>query len=268
MPISKKPILFLLVVFSTSGLLILTALFGRGQNLQPQSTHDRADKGQFPVADYAAPEPVAPDERARRLAKGSRFNGRGSAETGGGVMESSIPLESLRFVEAPTNSVKAFPLSYSDTLVIGEVTDARAYLSTDKTGVYSEFTIRLDEVLKDANKSLTDSHPTTIGTREGGRVRFPSGIVNLYGTNERGMPRVGVRYAFFLKSSEMEDDYSIVTAYELKDGRVYPLDGYSNYRKTVSPPFKAYEGMDEKSFLNELREAIKHPPKTLNGKER
>lgn len=69
------------------------------------------------------------------------------------------------------------------------------------------------------------------------------------------MPRVGVRYIFFLKSSEFENDYSIVTAYELKGGRVYPLDGYRNYQKTVRPPFDAYEGRDEKSFLGDVRTA-------------
>jgi hypothetical protein len=47
---------------------------------------------------------------------------------------------------------QALPTHISNAVVIGEVTDAKAYLSEDRTSVYSEFTIRVGEVLKKAGR--------------------------------------------------------------------------------------------------------------------
>lgn len=45
------------------------------------------------------------------------------------------------------------PAAKSDLVVIGEVTDAQAYVSEGKDWVYSEFTIRVDDVLKNTSKA-------------------------------------------------------------------------------------------------------------------
>jgi hypothetical protein len=60
------------------------------------------------------------------------------------------------------------------------------------------------------------------------------------------MPAVGCRYAFFLNN--LEEDYSIITGYELGADGVMPLDN--------SRQFERYQGENENDFLKVLRDAV------------
>ena len=60
---------------------------------------------------------------------------------------------------------------------------------------------------------------------------------------------------FFLKKENGQADYSILTAYELKGGRIIPLDG-SNVELTSTWRFDKYKDVDEQQFLGELLDAI------------
>ena len=66
------------------------------------------------------------------------------------------------------------------------------------------------------------------------------------------MPQIGHRYVLFLKFDKQVEDYVLVTAYELYQGRVFPLDEVGN--------FVAYKGSDEGTFLSAVREAVIRPP--------
>jgi hypothetical protein len=149
----------------------------------------------------------------------------------------------------------AIPVAQSDVVLIGEITDAQAYLSNDKTGIYSEFTVSAGEVLKnDGNASL---YPGSIITAErfGGAVRFPSGSIQRYTTRNQRMPLVGRQYVLFLKRVDQGQDFSLVTGYELRDQRVVPLDG-ANTEKGEKLPFDNYKGTDASVFLNTVRATI------------
>jgi len=98
--------------------------------------------------------------------------------------------------------------------------------------------------------------------RPGGGVRFPSGKIREFLVAGRGLPRTGGRYAFFLKYDDLAQAYYIVTAYELLNGKVFPLDGIPQYG-TAAHPFAAYgkySSADEGAFLIDVRDAVIHPP--------
>ncbi|HXU34839.1 MAG TPA: hypothetical protein VN937_00470 [Blastocatellia bacterium] len=140
------------------------------------------------------------------------------------------------------------PVTESQVIAIGDVTDAAAFQSEDRTGVYSEFSIKIIDILK--NKT---AFPLTVGGlivtgREGGVVRLKSGSLFLVRINDQGMPRVDRRYLFFLKYDNESQTYHIVTAYELKSERVIPLDG--------GDQFSAYRGQDVRAFLNLVHETV------------
>ena len=61
------------------------------------------------------------------------------------------------------------------------------------------------------------------------------------------MPLVGKRYVFFLDSN-VNGDLQILTAYQLENGQVIPLDDL--------PQFRLFDGKDEAEFLNTLQTAI------------
>ena len=74
-----------------------------------------------------------------------------------------------------------------------------------------------------------------------------------------GMPRLGKRYVLFLThnfpyGAEDEQDYYILTAYELTGGHVIPID---NPGGGTHPIASKYKDADETTFLNDLRLAIK-----------
>jgi hypothetical protein len=60
------------------------------------------------------------------------------------------------------------------------------------------------------------------------------------------MPAVGGRYAFFLSS--LDEDYVIITGYELGAEGVMPLDN--------SRQFERHQGENENDFVKELRDAV------------
>lgn len=174
------------------------------------------------------------------------------------LKEGSEPIL-LQLEESHPPTEPAIPAAKSDIILIGEVTTARAYLSEDKTNVYSEFTVRAEDVLKNDPATPLSPGASLAVERSGGRVRFPSGkIIFRGGAYGRNMPRVGQRYILFLKRNDEGQTYSITTGYKLSLGRVHPLDG-SPKADNKSPRFAAYEGYegsDEAKFLTELRASI------------
>jgi hypothetical protein len=153
----------------------------------------------------------------------------------------------------------ALPAAESDAVVVGEVTSAQAFLTGDKTDVISEFTIHVNDLLKEnliAPFSVGDSLDAVRG---GGGVRLGSGKVIRYGAEGKPLPRIGGRYLFFLKYNNDEGkDYSIITAYALENDRINPLDGLALDGVTIRAygEHQRYKGWTMTAFLNEVRKAI------------
>ncbi|HEX8500750.1 MAG TPA: hypothetical protein VF659_09175 [Pyrinomonadaceae bacterium] len=150
------------------------------------------------------------------------------------------------------------PVAQSDAVVTGEVMDAKAYLSNNKSGVYSEFSLRADEVLMESGGVKIAPGGIIAAEREGGRVRFPSGVVELYEIAGQGMPRAGHHYVFFLKATGEEQTYSIVTGYEVLGNRILPLDK----RGVGKSKFGIYQDMSLNDFLRVVGTAIAQSRRT------
>ncbi len=247
-----------------------TAMVMRQQDQTAMPPTEEA-ANQLPIAEAMAPEPTDSEKKALRRLRNSRHDikDRAANVERFKLKEDSPPiLIQLQSSHAPAEA--ALPVDQSDTIVIGEATEAQAYLSNDKTRVYSEFTVRVDEVLK--NDSTAPLNPGALITAErpGGRVRFPSGKIlvrsGLYGRN---MPRIGRKYALFLKHNSETQDFSVLTGYELRSGHVFPLD-----RKpeggSLSPQFTNYEsysGKDEAIFMKDLQGAIATSTQKTEGQK-
>lgn len=194
---------------------------------------------ELPLVDYNAPKPAEASARARREAKDKRHD-LGRAPIAEGMTSTA------RIYHWPAD-FPPIPVVQSKAIVIGKVSGAQAHLSDDKSGVYSEITVKADQVLKD-NVGINTGRPIT-AEREGGRVRFPSGSIYRYFVTGFGIPRVGGCYLLFLDQLE-DGDFRILTGYEIRDGRVVPLD------ESGVVHFEKYKGADEATFLTEVRESI------------
>ncbi|MEK6407306.1 MAG: hypothetical protein AABN34_10110 [Acidobacteriota bacterium] len=215
---------------------------------QEKPSNKLSDKYLGPIVDYELEYQAAsvgdPKERALRMARAQRYNDRGPSPLG------DFPPDSVGFATGTDwyIGVPALPLAQCDAVIVGEVAAAEAHISPDRTGVYSEFSIRVDEILKNSVETPVKAGDLTVGEREGGVVRFQGGRLFEYMIFHQGMPGTGRKYLFFLSDNKQGGDYLIVTAYELRDGQVIPLDD--------SHAFASYKGSDEQEFLIKVRGAI------------
>lgn len=199
---------------------------------------ERSDEGQLPIADYAAPEPAGPAERAKMKAKSRRYGGKKIKED----PRVSIFTEGEGLVER----LPPLPAAQSDAVIVGEVASAKAYLAEGKSGIYSEFTISVEKVFKSGGVLAPGG--ILIAEREGGAVRFPSGRVQRYTVSGERMPKVGSRYVLFLKCGDLEQNYLLLTGYELRAGQVSPMDDVSRHA--------AYKGMSRDAFIDAVLSAV------------
>src|SRR5215217_2689175 len=175
-------------------LLVLTAIIiipSRSQEQKTQiKTHGRKfDENRFPVADYTAADPADLKERSKRQEKGKKYD-----KSSWGIYPETT--SSMARVDYVNPNLPALPLIESSAVIVGQITDAKAYLSNDKTGVYSAFTVQIDEVLKNSSSVPLSSVSSIEVERDGGRVRFPGGRILIYTINSQDMPVVGLRYVF------------------------------------------------------------------------
>lgn len=260
---SKRVVFLLLLVAAsvTAAVAFQTAQQGESRDDKlkdkpkkyTRQNFDRDDyASQFPIADFHEQESADAKEQAKRRARGSRYDDRNlvarpeSSWKGAGA---------IRFDDWDLRT-DVLPVAESDYIVVGKVLDARAYLSNDKSGVYSEFAVRIEKVIMGATPDVAPG--SVIETeREGGRVRFSADDIDQYEIAGVGLPRPGRKYIFFLKSVGGEQGYySIITAFEVHGNRIYPLDK----RASSSSPRDAYWDMEEAPFEQLLLEKIKKRP--------
>lgn len=236
-----------------------TSIFQKAKN-DPSAAQKKAEQDFYTVTDYLMSDRVDAKKNALRKLRSKRYNI--PASKGVDPKRFAITEERESAFGGPPSHAPvepALPAAQSDAVVIGEVTDAKAFLTEDKTGVLTEITIRVTELLKEnpsAGFSVGDSLDTI---RPGGAVRFPSGKLIRQGHDGKPLPRIGRLYLFFLKyNDDGGQDYQILTAYELVDGHVFPLDGIG-LTGNVEPAYaeyQKYKNISEARFRSEVFDAI------------
>ena len=256
----SRLILLVILFVATIVVTVTATLQVRKQSGPRPATLQKADEEFYTVADYSASEPTEPAKRAARKVRERRYNMR--AEKGVDPKRFAITEERESTFGIPPSHAAiepALPAAQSDAVIVGEVTTAQAFLTEDKTDVISEFTIHVNDLLKEnliAPFSVGDSLDVIRG---GGGVRLGSGKVIRYGAEGKPLPRIGGRYLFFLKYNKDEGkDYSIITAYSLENDRVNPLDGLALDGAPIRTygGYQRYKGWALATFLNEVRDAI------------
>ena len=242
----------LLIIAVVLTLNLSSSLLIKGQNqntrhtqVRPGETIEEVDVNQFPIVDYVVEKQRAAIERAKWENRGKKYNSQHSPR----IDEFSTQVFSFIDWE---RGLPALPVDRSSAVIIGEVIEAEAHFSSDETKIYSEFTVRIDEVFKNDHLDALSPRSTVTVERPGGRVRFPSGKIVIAAVSSQDLPRVGNRYVLFLThdfimGGSYDDALFIQTGYELRDGRVFPLD-----KVPSGHPINSYKGKDRESFLTDL----------------
>lgn len=219
---------------------------GRAQQPSAPTKQQKVDEAefesQFPITDANTPPPTNPHRHAKWQAKSKKYKGIG--------MPINEEGDAIGIRDEWDIGLPALPVSQSGIVIVGEVVDAQSYVSEGKDWVYSEFTVRVEEVLKNVSGVTLTPGSSLDVDRDGGRVRFPNGRITLQYMFGQGMPRPGRRYTLFLTFDAQDQGTHILTGYEMRGGRVFPLDNLA------TPDAAQYKGADENSFLNALRAEI------------
>lgn len=247
----KRAVALSLALLAVVVAAVVAAMNGQGQHSSAAGNQEESMQDQVPIAVYSTENVKAQksntghtdaQEDRHRAAKNKKYDK-------SFTVEELPPNITVKPKSAHwTESVPALPIAQSNAVVVGEVVDAHAFLSEDKTGIYSEFTIAVDEVIK--TDAPLNPGQSVITERAGGAVRFPSGKVQrIYVFRGQRLPLIGNRYLFFLKREETISDFSILTGYEFQQEKVASLD-------TIEP-YTSYTGTDAKTFLDLVRNKVR-----------
>jgi hypothetical protein len=242
----RQPLLFVVAFAILMAGAIVTLRAQKQKNQSPKETTDI--EGQFPIVDFDSPEPTDIDKREKRRKKSKKYDK--------AIMEIDERADNISNF-AKWGASSPLPIDKSVAVVIGQIMGRAAYLSSDKTNVYSEFTVRIDEVLMNNSQVPLTAGSSVAVERDGGRVRFPSGHITTSSIPGQGMPLLGKRYVLFLThdfpiQGKQGQDLYIQTGYELRAGKVFPLD----YQNSDHPFSTAYNNADEAEFMIDLRASI------------
>jgi hypothetical protein len=257
-PNSRKTLFLILIILA--GCMIAARLRqgagGLASSQQEKLSADKNDKEKMPLVVFSASQPGDAKEQSLRKARGVRYDGR--------LQKPLNELDGTGMIRVTHwwVNLPGLPTSQSDAVILGEVVEANAYLSNDRTNVYSEFDIRIEEIFKDESGGSLVKGGTLTTSREGGRAQLPDGRILYVMSSDQSMPRKERRYLLFLKRNNEPKDYNIITGYMLYQNKVALLDEIDLDR------FAIYKNMTEGTFLNAVREAIANPPQAPRDIER
>jgi hypothetical protein len=228
-----------------------------GNSIDAELSKKELDDAATPIVDYDAS--TANSETANRIAKNGRYDG-------GNLVKADVGTRAVEVFIHAHYDWDDLPFGYSNLVVEGKVTDSAAFLSNDKTTVYSEFTIRVTDVIKTSDGIAVNKNDSIITERRGGRVKYSSGKVIRYTLVGQGSPMVGKKYLFFLEDAQ-QGNYNILTAYELQGNKVFALDGSHLTRRERDGllPFDKHNNRDYKEFKKDVEKA-KSNPKSLQDR--
>lgn len=206
----------------------------------------------LPAAGYNAPEPDDPEAREKRRVKNSHYDKRSL------VVRNPDTSINLTEVTYEGNERWPLPTEQSDAVVVGNVRDRQSYLSNDKYGVYTEFTVSVDDVLK-GNPARIHKGDMITALRQGGVVQYPNGYKRLYLVSGEGLPLDSGQYLMFLKSDGRNENYFILTMYQLDAEDVTPVD--------EGAQFEPYVGLKKADFLRTVQDKIANSSQPLPEKD-
>jgi hypothetical protein len=212
-----------------------------------QATPDNGgyeDLSKYAVVNYYESEPETFDARQNRKRANERYDDLRW------VIKNPHPNTDGVGLDDELAPPEIIPVAKSDLIMIGEIKAANAHMSNDRRGVYSEFTIQVQDILKnDAVKKVEDGK-SVIADREGGAVLYPNGQKVIYQVSNRKLPSTGNEYIFFLTSDKQSPNYKILTLYQLNGDEILRLDYGRN--------FDEFKNAGKTIFIESIRNKISH----------
>jgi hypothetical protein len=201
-------------------------------------------------------------EGSKRSKRNSKFNGWGWVKNTPSSETQNVFLNTHWQTE-----LTPIPTAKSDTIVSAEVRSSAAFFSTDRKGIYSEFSLVVDEIFKNNRLNNVFVGATLEASRAGGRVKYADGNIVKYSIRGQDMPRVGDKYVFFLSYDSEVEFYSILTAYKLLGNTgIEAIDGRNGDEK-AGWLFSKNNSFSQQQFFEKIRISVKNDRQSAPGKK-
>jgi hypothetical protein len=240
---------------------MLLALTGFGVVIIPMGVLDLAEGPLLTSAGYSnraqqkdvadrESEPLDQEQRNLRHAKDARYNS-------GGPDLTLSKQGTDHFFEHSWPRVGFISVAESALVVTGRVEGMQSFMSEDRSRIYTEIVVSVEEVFKSDLEAQISAHMMLVGDRVGGTFETESGQVIRDRTSIEGLgnTRLGGRYVLFFKKIHKGMDLSMVRGYELRDRKVFKLtdDGSPGSVLLSAEPGIPDSFSDEQSFLDIIR---------------
>ena len=144
------------------------------------------------------------------------------------------------------------PVNNSDAIIVGSVTAEHAYLSSDRTAIYTEFKVPVEQSLKAPKDFPLQTGSSIDVERQGGAIQFPSEVIISRGMANQSLPQAGKRYLLFLQYRADGKDFFLIRGYRLEGAQVAALD-------KVNPGPGSTECAEDKDALPPLPPPLPDP---------
>jgi hypothetical protein len=174
-----------------------------------QSTHDISE------ADRTGQKDVVRQERSAAFDdKRPNAPKLDSLETKNGYIYQTAP---SYFVRIP-----AIPVKESDAVVVATVDAVQSYFSGDHTHLYTEFSLAVEQKIKDTSDLARVGQSIPIVIR-GGRMRLANGsVIEEKPAFTNFVISIGSRYLLFLRYNSTGQYFTVAKSWELKNGGIIP----------------------------------------------
>jgi len=172
-------------------------------------------------------------------------------------LDSLEPKRGLIYQSAPPYFVRipAIPVKESDAVVVATVDAVQPYFSGDHTHLYTEFTLTVEEQIKDTSDLAKAGQSIPIVIR-GGRMRLANGkVIEEKPAFTNFAISIGSRYLLFLRYNRTGQYFTVAKSWELKNGGIIPTahEDQMDEREGKSP----YALMTEGKLIQAAHDAAK-----------
>jgi hypothetical protein len=147
--------------------------------------------------------------------------------------------------------------------VLGTLIKSQPYLSANRTAIYTEYHLDVEEMLKTSQEDLSIVEGRLVIDRPGGVLRMRDGKLIASTVSGTGLARpldLGRRYVLFCRLINDNRDLILGYAFELRDGKAYALWQSPGHDRPVDELPGAVSALsEEQTFVQAVRNAVKHP---------
>jgi hypothetical protein len=227
-----------------------------------QETSPAAQTSQISSEAEAIDEASESDDpilRANRAAKKARYD----SQVNDRDLTSLPPGQSMHLFLCGQYDPTILPTASHDVIVLGTLLNTQPYLSANRTAIYTEYQLYVEEIFKPSQEDLSLEQGRLVIDRPGGVLRMRSGRVISSTESGTGMARpldVGRRYVLFCRLIHDQRDLILGFAFELRDEKAYALSEHRGHDRLVGELPGAVAALsNEQSFVEAVRDAVNHP---------